>query len=172
MSWKLLAAFTVAVVGSTAALPAEVSLDRTQLPLPFGSPRMVPGQQCTPDYKKILQVQIDALKVLQRLTRKQGEQLCATLEDVDRGGVAKLIDPKVLEPLLTPQQREWLGVLGLDLSKVDVAKIMRMLGVDISQVDVRQLKDACRASQGELERFTSRELKRVEAETVRCDDRI
>jgi hypothetical protein len=89
-----------------------------------------------------------------------------------RGCCAKLIDPKVLEPLLTPQQREWLGALGLDLSKVDVAKIMRMLGVDISQVDVRQLKDACRASQGELERFTSRELKRVEAETVRCDDRI
>lgn len=171
MTWKLLAAFAIAVVVSTGALSDESSLKRTQLPLPFGSPKMVPGQ-CTPDYKKILQVQGDALKALQRLTRKQGEQLCATLEDVDRAGVAKLLDPKVLEPLLTPQQREWLGALGVDLSKVDVAKIMRMLGVDISQIDVRQLKDACRASQGELEGFANRELKRVEAESIRCDDRI
>ena len=40
-----------------------------------------------------------------------------------------------------------LGAFGIDLSKVDVAKIMRLLGVDLSQIDLRELKQQCRASQ-------------------------
>jgi hypothetical protein len=115
-----------------------------------------------------MKLQIDAFKALQRLTRTRGEKLCATLESVDRSGIEQFLDPK---GLVTPKQREWLGALGLDLSRVDIAKMMRMLGIDISQIDVRQLKDHCRASQGELDLFAGRELNRVEAEVLRCDDR-
>jgi len=59
-------------------------------------------------------------------------------------GVQKFLDPKAIEPLLTPQQRELLGEFGIDLSKVDVAKIMRQLGIDLSQIDLRQLTQQCR----------------------------
>jgi hypothetical protein len=60
-----------------------------------------------------------------------------------------------------------LGAFGIDLSKLDVAKIMRLLGVDLSQIDVRQLKQQCRESQGDLDRFATRELNRVEEELYR-----
>ena len=172
MQCKTLFAFALAALVPTAMLSGEALSQHTQLPSPFATPRMVLGKQCTQEYRKILKLQIDAFKALQRLTRTEGEKLCATLESVDRSGVEQFLDPKALEPLLTPKQREWLGALGIDLSRVDIAKVMRMLGIDISQIDVRQLKDHCRASQGELDLFAGRELNRVEAEVLRCDDRV
>ena len=60
----------------------------------------------------------------------------------------------------------------MDLSKVNVAKIMRQLGIDLSQIDLRQLKQQCRTSKSELERFATSELARLEHETLRCDDRV
>ena len=171
MNCKPLAAFALALFVPTAVMSSEPTW-RTQLPLPFGAPRFIPGQQCTPDYQKILKLQVQAFRALQRLTQKEGETLCSTLESVEKSGVEKFLDPKALEPLLTPQQREWLGALGIDLSKVDIVKLMRMLGIDISQIDLRQLKDHCRASQGDLDRFASGELKRVEGELIRCEDRV
>jgi hypothetical protein len=96
--------------------------------------------------------------------------LCASLESAEQLGVQKFFDPRAIEPLLTPQQRELLGAFGIDLSKV--AKIMRQLGVNLSQIDLRQLKQQCRASQGQLERFATSELNRVERELSRCDERV
>ena len=139
---------------------------------PTPTTRIAPGKHCTPEYRKILKLQIDAFKAVQRLTRTQGEKLCATLESVDRSGVEQFLDPKALKPLLTPRQREWLGALGVDLSRVDITKMMRLLGIDTSQIDVRQSKDHCRASQGELDLFAGRELNTVEGEVLRCDDRV
>jgi hypothetical protein len=101
-----------------------------------------------------------------------GETLCASLESAEQLGVQRFLDPKAIEPLLTPQQRELLGAFGIDLSKVDVAKIMRQLGVDLSQIDLRQLKQQCRTSQGQLERFATSELNRVESELSSCDQRV
>jgi hypothetical protein len=90
----------------------------------------------------------------------------------DEGGIAKFLDPKVIEPHLTPRQRELLAALGIDLSKIDLAQAMRLLGIDLSQIDLRQLKQQCRTSQGEIERFATTELDRVETERFRCDDRV
>jgi hypothetical protein len=125
-----------------------------------------------PEAQKILKLQRDASKALQGLSRRDGEKLCASLESADELGVQKFLDPKAIEPLLTPQQRELLGAFGIDLSKVDVAKIMRLLGVDLSQADLAKLTQQCRESQGELGRFATRELNRVEEQLFRCDDRV
>ncbi len=174
------------VVGVFAALAALVSpaasaqqspephTQLTQLPPPFGAPGpIIPGpQRCTPQYQSLLKLQKEGMKQLQLLSRAQGEQLCSTLEGADELGVDKLVDPKALQRFLTPQQRELLGAFGIDLAKVDVAKIMRLLGVDLSRIDLRQLKHQCRQGQGELDRYATNELGRLESEIIRCDDRI
>ena len=130
------------------------------------------GKPVRTGIQKILKLQLDAFKALQRLTRRDGETLCVSLESAEHLGVQKFLDLKAIEPLLTPQQRELLGAFGIDLSKVDVAKIMRLLGVDLSHIDLRQLKQQCRASKGELDRFATSELNRVESEISRCDGRV
>src|SRR5690349_21376702 len=94
-----------AVLVATAALAGQSSVpgvERTQtLPPPFGGPRMpLPGaQSCATEYKKLLKVQADAMRQLQRLSRSEGDKLCSTLESADLQGVDKLIDPKSLEKL-------------------------------------------------------------------------
>ena len=172
-SLALAGLFLVLVLPSAVAVSGDRGLQRTQLPAPFGpSKPIIPGQQCAPETQKILKLQLEAFKALQRLARRDGEKLCASLESADQLGVQKFLDPKAIEPLLTPQQRELLGAFGIDLSKVDVAKILRQLGIDLSQIELRQLTQQCRNSQGELDRFATRELNRVEEQLFRCDDRV
>jgi hypothetical protein len=171
MKSTALAGLFLALVLPSVAMSGDHGLQHTQLPPPFGKP-IIPGQQCAPETQKILKLQLEAFKALQRLSRRDGEKLCASLESADQLGVQKFLDPKAIELLLTPQQRELLGAFGIDLSKVDVAKIMRQLGIDLSQIELRQLTQQCRNSQGELDRFATRELSRVEAEMSRCDDRV
>jgi hypothetical protein len=176
MKWKRLTALFLAILLPTAASTGTLTqiqgkLELSKLPPPFGvSGPIIPGRQCSPQYQSLLKLQIEAFKRLQRLSRREGEALCATLEGANQLGVDKLIDPKALEPLLTQRQRELLDALGMDLSKVNVAKVMRLLGVDLSRIDLRQLKQQCRASRGELDRFATSELERVEAEIFRCGD--
>jgi hypothetical protein len=171
MNWKLLGGVVLALSVPTGAISASARLQYAQMPAPFGGP-VIPGKQCLPETQKILKLQRDAFRTLQKLSRRDGETLCASLEGADRLGISKFLDPKAIEPHLTPQQRELLGAFGIDLSKVDVAKIMRLLGVDLSQIDLQQLKQQCRDSQGELDRFATRELNRVEEQLFRCDDRV
>lgn len=162
---------------STAAFAQQSptpSAELAQLPPPFGAPGpIVPGpQSCSPQYQRLLKLQIEGMRQLRRLSRSEGEMLCSTLENVDTLGVDKLVDPKALQRFLTPEQRELVEAFGVDLSKVNVARIMRLLGVDLSKVDLRQFKHQCRQSQGEIDRFASNELGRLENEMIRCDDRI
>ena len=145
-------------------------LERAQL-APFSKPRL-PGSQCAPQYQKLLKLQMEGLKRLQGLTRNEAERLCATIEDANVRGVDKLVDPKSIEQLLTPEQRELLNSLGVDLARVDVGKLMRLLGVDLSRIDLRQIKAQCRQSQGALDSFATEELARVEKELLACDDHI
>ena len=154
--------------------PVAPSVQHTQLPPPFGRPGpLVPGlQSCSPQYQRLLKLQAEGMRQLQRLSRGEGDKLCSTLESADAQGVDKLIDPKALEPLLTPDQRDLLGALGIDLGKVNVAKLMQRLGIDLSRVDLRQLTQQCRQSQGGLDRFAASELARVENEIIRCDERV
>ena len=171
------------MLGAIAALVATASLaqqgpapgvEPAQLPPPFGAPGpIVPGiQSCSPQYQRLLKLQIEGLRQLRRLSRSEGETLCTALESADTLGVDKLIDPKALQRFLTPEQRELAEAFGVDLSKVNVARIMRLLGVDMSQIDLRQLKHQCRQSQGEMDRFAANELARLEKDMTRCDDRI
>ncbi len=170
-----LVALPLAVMAAAANHNADrpTNVELVQMPSPFGAPRpLIPGQQCSRETQKILKLQRDAFKALQRLSRRDGETLCSSLEGADQLGISKFLDPKAIEPHLTPQQRDLLGAFGIDLAKVDVAKIMRLLGVDLSQIDLRQLQQQCRQSQGELNRFASRELSRVENELFLCDEQI
>jgi len=128
--------------------------------------------QCPPHHQHLLQLQIDALKRLQRLAGNEGERLCAALEAADQRPIASLLNPKSLEPLLTQRQRQALLALGIDLGKVDVAKLMRLFGVDPQPLDLRRLREQCRRSQDGLDRFASEELARLAPEILRCDDRV
>jgi hypothetical protein len=132
---------------------------------------VLPGQ-CSPHYQRLLRRQIEALNRLKRLARTEGERLCAALEAADQRPIAKLLDPKSLEPLLTQRQREVLLALGIDLAKVDVAKLMRLLGVDPRPLDLQRLREQCRRSQDGLDRFASEELAKLEPGFMRCDDRV
>jgi len=159
-------AATVVALASTCAV--------AQLPPPFGGPGpIIPGpQSCSPQYQSILRLQMEGMRQLQRLSREQGNTLCAKLESADELGLDKLLDPKQLQPLLTPQQRELLESLGIDLAKVNMARLMRLLGIDLARIDLRPFKHQCRQSQGEIDRFASSELGRLEREMFRCDDRV
>jgi len=161
---------TVAFAG---AGPTPAS-EGDQLPPPFARPGpSLPGQaSCSPQYQRLLKLQAEGMRQLQRLSRSEGDRLCSTLETADVQGVDKLLDPKALEPLLTPDQRDLLGALGIDLGKVNVAKLMQRLGIDLSKVDMRQITQQCRQSQGGLDRFAASELRRVGNEIIRCDERV
>ena len=167
----------LAVLVSTGASAGQSTAPGTrlaQLPPPFGAPGPItPGpQRCTAQYQSLLKLQMQGMRQLQLLSRAQGEQLCSAIEDADTLGVDKFVDPRGLQRFLTPEQREALEAFGIDLAKVDVAKIMRLLGVDLSRIDLRRIKHQCRQGQGELDRYATNELGRLESEIVRCDERI
>jgi hypothetical protein len=160
-------ATTVPMTVSSAQAPQTRALQPVQL----GA--ALPGQRnCSTSYLRFLQLQAEGMRQLQRLSRGDGEKLCSALENADTAGIDKLIDPKALEPLLTPDQRDFLGALGIDLGKVNVPKLMQRLGIDLSHIDLRQISQQCRQHQGDLERFASSELAHLENEMLRCDDRI
>jgi len=160
-----------------AALAPVVGADRAlqgaQLSPPFGLPRQgLSYPHCSPQYQKLLKLQIEGLRRLKELARVEGNKLCSAIEAVDQRAVERLIDPKTLRRFLTEQQRELLDALGIDLAKVDVAKLMRLLGLDASGIDLQQIKEQCRQSQGGLDRFASDQLARLASEILRCTDWI
>jgi hypothetical protein len=178
MCVRYLATLGAALVALSAAAIAgpqtRTQVEPAQLPPPFGMPGPIhPGpQSCSPQFQSLLKLQMEGMRRLQGLSRSQGEMLCSALDGADQLGVDKLIDPKLLQRFLTPDQKDLLDSLGIDLSKVDVAKLMRRLGIDPSQVDLRKLTHQCRQGQGEVDRFATSELGRLEREMLRCDDRI
>ena len=155
MRWRYLGA--LGAFAAVLATPLFAAPTRTRdiaeaqlLPPPFGAP--LPGPRSCPEYyQRLLKLQAEGMRQLQRLSRGDGEKLCSALENADVNGIDKLIDPKALEPLLTPDQRELLGALGIDLNRIT---------------------QQCRQHQGDLERFATSELGRLEEEMLRCDDRI
>ena len=162
------APMTMASAQPTRALGVEPA---QMLPPPLGAP--LPGQRnCSSSYQRLMKLQAEGMRQLLRLSRGDGEKLCSALENADVTGIDKLIDPKALEPLLTPDQRDLLGALGIDLGKVNVPKLIERLGIDLSRIDLRQITQQCRQHQGDLERFATSELARLENEVLRCDDRI
>src|SRR5262245_7994649 len=80
----------LAAIGAVAALLATPALaqqsleprsEPVQLPPPFGAPGpLVPGlPSCSPQHQRLLKLQTEGMRQLQRLSRSQGETLCATL---------------------------------------------------------------------------------------------
>jgi hypothetical protein len=130
-----------------------------------------PGQQCSRQYQNLLKLEMEGLKRIQRLARNEGGKLCARIEAADGLDIDKLIDPKVLQQSLDRQQRELLDALGIDISKVNVAKLMHLLGIE-PRLDLRRLKQQCRQSQDGLDRFARSELSRLAGEAIRCDERV
>jgi hypothetical protein len=128
---------------------------------------MLAAAQCSPQYQRLLQLQIQMLKRIQKLARSEGERLCVAVEAADQPD--RLIDPKALSKLLTQDERELLDALGIDVSRVNIGKLMRLLGIDL---DLRELKHQCRQAQGGLERFASDELGRLASEVLRCEERV
>src|SRR6476661_3836685 len=107
----------LAVLAGAAALVATAALAGQSSAPGVEKAQMLPlpgAQSCVPEYKKLLKVQAEAMRQLQRLSRGEGDKLCSTLESADLQGVDKLIDPKSLEKLLTPDQRDLLDALGID----------------------------------------------------------
>lgn len=176
MRWRYLGALGAfaAVLATTSSAAPTRSRDIAKaqlLPPPFGAP--LPGPRSCPEYyQRLLKLQAEGMRQLQRLSRGDGEKLCSALANADLNGIDKLIDPKALEPLLTPDQRDLLGALGIDLSKVNVPKLMQRLGIDLTRIDLNRITQQCRQHQGDLERFATSELGRLEEEMLRCDDRI
>jgi hypothetical protein len=165
-------ATTVPIPISSAQATRTHAVEPAQLlPPPLGAP--LPGpRNCSSAYQRLLKLQAEGMRQLLRLSRGDGEKLCSALENADTTGIDKLIDPKALEPLLTPDQRDVLGALGIELGKVNVPKLMQRLGIDLSRIDLRQITQQCRQHQGDLERFATGELERLENEMLRCDDRV
>lgn len=186
MRWRylgVLGAFAAGIIAAGMATTVPMTMSSAQptralgtepaqlLPPPFGAP--LPGQRnCASSYQRLLKLQAEGMRQLLRLSRGDGEKLCSALANADVAGIDKLIDPKALEPLLTPDQRDLLGALGIDLGKVNVPKLIERLGIDLSRIDLRQITQQCRQHQGDLERFATSELARLENEMLRCDDRI
>jgi hypothetical protein len=127
---------------------------------------------CATHTQETLRLEIEALRRLHQLARREGDRLCTRIEAADQLDIERLIDPNSLQSLLSEHQRELLDALGIDLTRVDVAKVMRLLGFDPPRLDLQALKQQCRASQGGIERFASDEVERLELELARCDGRI
>jgi hypothetical protein len=157
----------------TPAVGADRALQGRQLSPPFDLPRQsISYPQCSPQYQKFLKLQIEGLRRLKELARTEGNKLCSAIEAVDQRALERLIDPKTLRRFLTERQRELLDALGIDLAKVDVARLMRLLGLDAAGIDLQQIKEQCRQSQGGVDRFASDQLARLASEVLRCDDWI
>jgi hypothetical protein len=128
--------------------------------------------QCSAQERRMLQLEIKALQRLRQLARGDGDKLCAGIEAADRIDVAKLIDPKSLDALLSDHQRDLLRALGVDIAKIDVAQLMRLLGIDSPRLDLRVLQQQCRQTQGGIERFAREQLGELEQAIARCEDRV
>ena len=87
-------------------------------------------------------------------------------------GIDKFVDPEALQRFLTPEQRELVEAFGVDLSKSRHRQDHAPPRRRPVAVDLRQFKHQCRQSQGEIGRFATNELRRLENEMIRCDDRI
>jgi len=128
--------------------------------------------QCSARDRRTLQLELKALERLQQLAHGDGSTLCTGLEGADQVDVSKLIDPKSLDARLTDSQRELLRALGVDIAKLDVAKVLRLLGFDSPRLNLRALQQRCRQTRDGIERFAREQRDRLEQQLLRCEDRV
>jgi hypothetical protein len=128
--------------------------------------------QCSPEHRRLFELELRALRRLDELALGDGDKLCAALKADDQVDVSKLIDPKLLDAWLSDRQRQLLRALGVDIAKLDVAKVMSLLGIAAPRLDLRTLQQQCRQAQGGIERFTRERRERLQGELLRCEDRV
>jgi hypothetical protein len=131
----------VLVVAAGLASPAGA-----QMPFPFGAPKpdMTKRPQCTKEYVKSVEKQIEAMEKLRASGPEFVGQICSLIE----GGSA---------------------LLGDELPDSVRQQIKGLLGVD---VDLRFIKTQCRVSQGNLDREVMTEIGYLKSELERCNDTI
>lgn len=137
---KRLACLAVLVAGLAGPAQAQI-----QPPLPFGTPRPDMGKaQCTKDYTKGVQQQLDMMEKLRASGPEFVGQICSLIE----GGSA---------------------LIGGELPDSLRQQLKTTLGVD---VDLRYIKTQCRVGQGNLDREVMTEIGRLKSELIRCNDTI
>ena len=132
----------------------------------------IPRPECAPQAKAFASTQLLMFRRIRELAKTEGAKVCEQLESANVLGVDKLVDPKLLKQFLTPEMRDLLDALGVDLDKVDMGKLMRLLGIDASKLDLRELKNQCSKSKEGAEQYLVSEIKRLEKQLSLCDDSI
>jgi hypothetical protein len=135
---KRLACLAVLMLVASLAGPAQA-----QLPFPTPRPDMT-RPQCTNDYLKGVQQQLDVMEKLRASGPEFVGQVCTLIE----GGSA---------------------LIGGELPDSLRQQLKSTLGFD---VDLRFIKMQCRVGQGNLEREFMTEIGRLKSELLRCNDTI
>jgi hypothetical protein len=137
-----LACLAVLMLVAGLAGPAQAQI---QPPLPFGTPRPEIGKaQCTKDYTKGVQQQLDMMEKLRASGPEFVGQICTLIE----GGSA---------------------LIGGELPDSLRQQLKTTLGFD---VDLRFIKTQCRVSQGNLDREVMTHIGYLKSELTRCNDTI
>lgn len=135
---KRLACLAVLMLVASLAGPAQAQL-------PFGTPRPdMAKPQCSKDYLKGVQQQLDVMEKLRASGPEFVGQICTLIE----GGSA---------------------LIGGELPDSLRQQLKTTLGFD---VDLRFIKAQCRVGQGNLEREFMTEIGRLKSELLRCNDTI
>jgi hypothetical protein len=136
---KRLACLAVLMLVASLAGPAQAQL-------PFGTPRpdLSQSPQCTKDYLKSTQQQLDMMEKLRSTGPEFVGQICSLIE----GGSA---------------------LIGGELPDSLRQQLKNTLGFDI---DLRFIKTQCRVGQGNLDREMMTEIGRLKSELLRCNDTI
>lgn len=135
---KRLASLAVLMLVASLAGPAQA-----QLPFPTPRPDMT-KPQCSKDYLKGVQQQLDVMEKLRASGPEFVGQICTLIE----GGSA---------------------LIGGELPDSLRQQLKSTLGFD---VDLRFIKAQCRVGQGNLEREFMTEIGRLKSELLRCNDTI
>jgi hypothetical protein len=113
---------------------------------PFGSPRPEFGKmpQCTKDYRKSVEEQLQGMEKLRSAAPGVVGQVCTLIETGS-------------------------ALIGDELPESTRQQLKGLLGVD---VDLRLIKTQCRATQGNLDREMMTEIGFLKSELQRCADTI
>jgi hypothetical protein len=136
---KLVACLAMLMLVAGLAGPARAQF-------PFGAPRPEIGKmpQCTKDYRKSVEEQLQVLEKLRSAGPELVGQICALIETGS-------------------------ALIGGELPESARQQIKGLLGVD---VDLRFIKMQCRVAQGNLDREMMTEVGFLKAELQRCVDTI
>jgi hypothetical protein len=135
---------TIAALTIVAGLAGSAA---AQMPFPFGgTPMPEPGKmpQCTKEYVKSVETQIDGMEKLRASGPEFVGQICTLIESGS-------------------------AIVGGELSDATRQTLKNLLGFD---VDLRFIKTQCRVSQGNLDREVMSQIGFLKAELIRCSGTI